>query len=377
VADDIKIQVSAPGATQTEQDLRKVAGAEQAVGRAAKGATPAVSDTARAKAGAAQSTRELDDKNRTLAERLRALGPEFALLGDAVDSVTLKEGKSAAVVGVLGVAMLGLTMAIQKYVQWSAERKQQAQALHAELAQQAEDYLNIAQAVEKAQAAEDRRGRPAAGGAPAAVVQRLAKVRPGAALGKDRFAATAAALALTEGMTDEQVGYLKAFSATEGRDVQEGSALLAQFEAFMQSPGAAARLDEQIAKQRQRLPLATLARQTEDVLAARGTTPQSQSDAALKQLAQLVTSVTTPGFLGIPEEITNESERVEALRKLFLAGPQLEYQGADPEVNYMLGAYQKIRRQYPEHSQVILQGTNYINMDKTDPAGVPIPTGME
>jgi len=273
--------------------------------------------------------------------------------------------------------MLGLTRAIQKCVQWSAERKQQAQALHAELAQQAEDYLNIAQAVEKAQAAEDRRGRPAAGGAPAAVVQRLAKVRPGAALGKDRFAATAAALALTEGMTDEQVGYLKAFSATEGRDVQEGSALLAQFEAFMQSPGAAARLDEQIAKQRQRLPLATLARQTEDVLAARGTTPQSQSDAALKQLAQLVTSVTTPGFLGIPEEITNESERVEALRKLFLAGPQLEYQGADPEVNYMLGAYQKIRRQYPEHSQVILQGTNYINMDKTDPAGVPIPTGME
>mgnify|MGYP006284161131 CR=1 FL=1 len=289
MADELRINVRADGADEAAEDLRGVANAERTVGDSAQATGDQVRGAASAKGDSAQAAREADDANRTLAERFRALGPEAALVGDAIDSLALKEGKLAAVTGVVGVAVLGATMLIQKLTAAREEERQKAQAVLDSLAEQAEAYRAIEQAAEDAARAEAARGGADGGQAPEGIVRQMTATAGGRFVGVEGIeqAATAAQFA-AEPLTAEQLetlGLYLYFSDLEG--VEPRDALRLYRAALDRNPDLPAQLRQQMAATRQRFPAAARERAAGAMQMQRATTPAAEAQGVLASVLEL------------------------------------------------------------------------------------------
>lgn len=285
MADDVKIQVSAPGADKAASDLNKVAGAEKAVVKASGASTTSLKSAKTATVDAGQATKELDERNRTLAERFRAFGPEAALVGDAIDSLALKEGSAAAIAGILGVAVLGLTMIYQRYSAAQAEEKANAEALLTDLKAQHKAYMDIAKAVEEARLAKVRMGQTA--DAPGVgITSRVVGVAKEAGLGAAGVQTVAESLATGgEALNDEQlVCFGKWVALGYAKDISDPGERRMRFMALWRRGGLAAKLDAEMAQSKGAAPYLYAERAAQTRELQRGLGPKAIIESAMARV---------------------------------------------------------------------------------------------
>jgi hypothetical protein len=156
MAEGIDIRVTASGAAATQQALQGVAGAEQQVAAAARGtAAPVAAATAAQKDHGAAI-----DFNRGAYKEFRQalafLGPEFAVVGEAVQAMTMRHGQAAVGLGLLSAALVGVSMVYGKMARVSAEFDAAEKASLDTLKEKRDIYVGIAEQVEKAISAEAR-----------------------------------------------------------------------------------------------------------------------------------------------------------------------------------------------------------------------------
>ena len=386
MADELRIGVSAPGAKETEQQLKKVAGAEKAVGGAAGDAGRGVGKAAGAKRDAAQATRELDDRNRTLAERFRALGPEAALVGDAIDALTLKEGKAAAAVGVLGVAILGATMIYQQYAKSQAKQAEEAKRLIELLKEQRQGYLEIAEAIEEVNRAASARGAPAP--APAAIVRQVAGVAP--YLGTKGIGEAAEAVAAAGGAPDDQtVAAFADWLQMGGADRIDASDPAVKWKAFRAQDSADSRARWAALRRaaEQRAPSVYRQSRGEGRLAFLGMQPaareRAEYEAAVQRLADEMSL--TSGGTTVDQARDRLVELIMATRgmrfrippeqaKRELAEIYRQHPGLDVGYEQTFSIFgRELQPVFDRHMTIINQTGVIHNGQYADPAGVPIP----
>jgi cell division protein ZapA (FtsZ GTPase activity inhibitor) len=389
MAKDVRINVSAEGADEAAQDLRDVASAEGQVGQAADGATGKVKGSAEAKKKAADSTAELDDRNRTLAERFRALGPEAALVGDAIDSLTLKQGLAASAVGVLGVAVLGATMAYQRWKEKQAETKAEMQEMEQELRQQTDAFVQMAAAVEKAQQAASRYEDITAEAGLVSVRRSLGVAAGTRGVGAEAAERAAIPLGFEEGISDEQLalyqqwlqlghgnGYSsprEAWSAFKAASRTQGFAARIRAEMALwnrQGPMRATQMQREVAERMRAITPGRLAEQgVEDLAGIEGVRPEDLRD-ELAGLAFTVQSVTAASGA---DARGREAQAIRRLLALLRRHPQLG--GLEVETRRGAGTLggiltrEGIDLEAAGVNVTIFQGTNYITPDGKDPAG--------
>jgi hypothetical protein len=167
MAEELKIGVSAPGAKATEEDLKRVAAAESAVGQAAAGTAPGHAAAGKAMSASAEAAKELHLRDRSLLNELRAISPEVGVLVEALNVLTTRQTAAGIGLGLLGAAVGAVTIMIGHLNAAQAQEKQRLQEVLALLSMARDRYLEIAGAIEKARA-----GMPGPAAPPAEVTAR-------------------------------------------------------------------------------------------------------------------------------------------------------------------------------------------------------------
>jgi len=232
--EDLKINVSVPGAKQAAADLHAVAGGEQAVGAAAGAGAAGVGKSTDAKVKAGEASHEFSMRNRTLLLQLSQLGPEFGIAANAINAFMTRTTSAGIALGFIGTAIGVVTYVMSKYNETQAEAKRKAEEVAAALRVQYDAYLKIVEATERA-----ARGRGGAGGLAArGLTERLIGLAPEGVSPADISRVADLAAKSRRGLTDEELTNLMLQEAL-GKEPDKGTDR-AKVQRMLKGPGLAA-----------------------------------------------------------------------------------------------------------------------------------------
>jgi hypothetical protein len=391
MAEGIDIRVTASGAQQAQQQLQGVAGAEQQVAAAAKGTTAPV-----AAATAAQKDHGAAiDFNRGAYKEFRQalafLGPEFAVVGEAVQAMTMRHGQAAVGLGILSAALVGVSMVYGKIQKSIAEADAAEKASLDALREKRDIYAGLTEQIEKAIAAEAQMMGRTPTASPEALLAQAAEVGTRVPMGKAGVEFMAKSMGAGGGKLGAgEADLFAAWVATGRAGELKPEQAVEMFRSEMAAPGAADQLRGQLAGFVTRAPGLVGPRLAEAGALRAGGSAAAESQAIFKRVAEAETvagRARDPGKIQSYVEALVSGERQRAgrddldaaARELLATYPELRRAqvfewspyGAQGRTQRRLIApgetgQTTIGQIFYGGSQVILQGME-------DPSGTPVP----
>jgi hypothetical protein len=150
MADELKINVSVPGAKDAAQDLKGVAAAEGEVTGAAKAQGDAHGENAAGAEKDSLATEALRMRKRSLLMELAALNPELGAAGRLISELSTAESGSAMGAAILTAGVVAAAAAIEYLISKQEELTKKADKAGASLKKEADQFVEWGDAIDAA-----------------------------------------------------------------------------------------------------------------------------------------------------------------------------------------------------------------------------------
>lgn len=396
MADELKIPITIANAAGAKKDLADVAAGERAVVETAKTASPAIAEQTQTSADASAASGDLakelfgtERAGQEFRKVLSSLPPELSSSIEGIVGLARAGGAAALGMGVLAIAVTGVSFLISKLTEANEKQKELSATMNAALAKQADGYLSVADAIEKARLQQELLGQQTTQEASSSLVQRSSAAAKGTFLGAKGVGELAASAATAgQSLTDEQ---LRAFalwlSLGRAGDVSDPADRLAMFLGELAADGA---LPEKLKRAQQiaseRTPELVRSAAGERATQKRGPQASGQAAAAFARAAEIA-KAEDPEFT--EERIRNAI--LEGIRaRLQLDSPYRDLYGdtryredavrraehlidayglGDVQMNMRTGSPVTRDQSGPTLQQIFHGGTHFHSNDKRNPAG--------
>ena len=342
MAEELKIAVSAPGASDAAKALAEVADAENRVAEATAGGAVHSKAAANLEKESADRTHELHEKKQELLGTLRELGPQFGVLADTLEMVSQAENMGATSLGIMGLAITAVTFGISKLADVESERRHRMQEVLNVLEAERKGYEDLERAVMGATLAEERRY----GGAPrtasvSGTIGRVAQIGTDVPLGKGGIEMVSKALSSSRvPFTAREEQAFAMWYYDFGQGLPEES-LVPMFRAWWSAnPNGEADLRNRMNVAISRNPAGAPAARHEAHGLVAGQDPAAATEGLLKQVGERETLAGRTGFYGGARD-------KEDIRRyiLYLAGQMGNEEtmgGAEQKMRDLLGNYPEV-----------------------------------
>jgi hypothetical protein len=213
MSEGIDIKVSATGAAEAKQALTEVAEAEQRVAAATAGGAVHADEATKADKDAAEGKKLLAERQKSVLEGLRALGPELGMVGDMIATMATASLSGGVSMGIYAVAIAGIAFALDKFSDVQSEHRQRAEEMLRTLRAEREEYEGLERAVMTTVLAEEKRrgvmpggkGQPGGGESMEKIIGQVTEIGKHVPLGKAGIEAVSTDIASSRAkLTDEQ-----------------------------------------------------------------------------------------------------------------------------------------------------------------------------
>lgn len=287
MAEELKVNVSVPGAKASAEDLMGVFDAEVKVGQGAAAAAAPAAKHADSLKKNSEVVGELRIRNANLLNSIRQLGPEFAIAAEVVNILATRATAAGAALALLGTAVGLVKMGMDAYSKGQEQQRKDAEAVMNSLAGQRAKYLDLAEAIEKARLAEEKRTRKPIDQTPAQVQARALAAAKAAGAGGEVYDEVSLAMTGAEMTPQEDALFTMWIMGGNGRGLAP-DAQVRVFRAGLRN-GKITPAGIRLANERQRAMAPELAPKRAGELAERETraTPEAQAAGAYEHVAKL------------------------------------------------------------------------------------------